>query len=180
MEECRLSMYTKKYSLVSAIQPDVKGQNYGHLKIIICGHGHALEHTAPPSPPSLQLSDQEQCFCAQRGFYMFPKLEMVCQANAMMMWMPQQTDTELRRITRKGFKQCMEAWVKWREHCISSSGCYSERNMFDWVHISCTLNPNILATYSNSYNSDSKKPLFKLNSIFLIALYIICMLVGIC
>ena len=41
-----------------------------------------------------------------------------------------------------------------------------------------TVNPKILAPHNNSYNSDSEKTLFKLNTIFFIALYVIYKLEG--
>ena len=51
----------------------------------------------------------------------------------------QKTDAELRRLSRKSFEQCMKAWVKRWDHCISSSGCYFEGDKFDCVHVFSTV-----------------------------------------
>ena len=68
---------------------------------------------------------------------LFPKLKVVMKGQCYddVAAIKQKTGDEVRRTSRESFKQCMQAWVKQRDHRISSSGCYFERDKFDWVDI---------------------------------------------
>ena len=136
-----ISMCIKRYSSIFKTQSGVKGQSYGHLGIIICTT-ITLQHTRPwrfaiiwPKTVSVLPQPPYSPDMAPYDFYLFPKLKILMKGQCYndVDAIKQKTDDELRCISRESFKQCMQEWVKWWDHCISSSGCYFEEDKFDWV-----------------------------------------------
>ena len=139
-----ISLRIKRYPSIFEMQSGAKTQNHGHLGIIICTtiklqsaqpwrfaiiwpKTKFLYSPSPPYSPDLAPFD----------FYLFPilKIMIICHCYDDVDTIKQKTNDELRRISRESFSQCMQAWVKWWDHCISSLGCYFEGDKFDWVQI---------------------------------------------
>ena len=109
----------------SKFYPETSG-SLAHTALKFCNYLAKNEVSVlsqPPYSPDLAPCD----------FYLFPKLKIVMKGQCYndVDAIKRKTDDKLRRISRESFKQCMQAWVKRWDHCISSSGCYFEGDKFD-------------------------------------------------